>query len=77
MIDLLWEWLNFAARWTHVITAIAWIGSSFYFIALDLSLKKREGLPARRVWRHLAGAWRRLLPHDEIQRRAGRKCRRS
>ena len=45
MIDLLWEWVNFAARWTHVITAIAWIGSSFYFIALDLSLKKREGLP--------------------------------
>jgi uncharacterized membrane protein len=45
MIALLWEWLNFAARWTHVITAIAWIGSSFYFIALDLSLKRREGLP--------------------------------
>ncbi len=45
MIDLLWEWLNFAVRWTHVITAIAWIGSSFYFIALDLSLKKRESLP--------------------------------
>ncbi len=46
MIALLWEWLNFAARWTHVITAIAWIGSSFYFIALDLGLKRREGLPA-------------------------------
>jgi len=45
MADLLWEWLNFAARWTHVITAIAWIGSSFYFIALDLSLKKRDSLP--------------------------------
>jgi uncharacterized membrane protein len=46
MIDLLWEWLNFATRWVHVITAITWIGSSFYFIALDLSLRKREGLPA-------------------------------
>ena len=45
MFDLLWEWLNFAVRWTHVITAIAWIGSSFYFVALDLSLKQREGLP--------------------------------
>ena len=33
-----WEWLAFAARWFHVITAIAWIGSSFYFIALDLGL---------------------------------------
>lgn len=37
---LLREWLEFAVRWTHVITAIAWIGSSFYFIALDLGLRK-------------------------------------
>ncbi|PST19466.1 cysteine desulfurase [Rhizobium sp. JAB6] len=40
-----WEWLAFAARWFHVITAIAWIGSSFYFIALDLGLVKRPHLP--------------------------------
>ncbi|HEU6442764.1 MAG TPA: urate hydroxylase PuuD [Microvirga sp.] len=39
------EWISQILRWTHVITAIAWIGSSFYFIHLDLSLKKREGLP--------------------------------
>lgn len=39
---IIWEWLGFAARWVHVITAIAWIGSSFYFIALDLGLR-REG----------------------------------
>jgi uncharacterized membrane protein len=43
---LAWEWLAFAVRWLHVITAIAWIGSSFYFIALDLGLVKRPGLPA-------------------------------
>lgn len=36
---VLWEWLEFAVRWLHVITAIAWIGSSFYFIALDLGLR--------------------------------------
>jgi uncharacterized membrane protein len=42
---IFWEWLAFAARWLHVVTAIAWIGSSFYFIALDLGLRKREGLP--------------------------------
>ena len=42
---LAWEWLAFAVRWLHVITAIAWIGSSFYFIALDLGLVKRPGLP--------------------------------
>jgi uncharacterized membrane protein len=42
---LLWEWLSFAVRWVHVITAIAWIGSSFYFIALDLGLRKSGSLP--------------------------------
>lgn len=39
------EWLGFAARWLHVITAIAWIGSSFYFIALDLGLRQEAKLP--------------------------------
>ncbi|UYV37699.1 urate hydroxylase PuuD [Rhodobacteraceae bacterium D3-12] len=39
---ILWDWAGFAVRWVHVITAIAWIGSSFYFIALDLGLR-REG----------------------------------
>ncbi|CAM3295106.1 urate hydroxylase PuuD [Paracoccus nototheniae] len=42
---ILWEWVAFAIRWTHVITAIAWIGSSFYFIALDLGLQKGAHLP--------------------------------
>jgi len=37
---ILWDWLALAARWLHIITAIAWIGSSFYFIALDLGLRK-------------------------------------
>ncbi len=40
-----WEWMAFAVRWLHVITAIAWIGSSFYFIALDLGLVKRPNMP--------------------------------
>ncbi|WP_375687313.1 urate hydroxylase PuuD [Pseudooceanicola sp. LIPI14-2-Ac024] len=39
-------WLEFAVRWTHVITAIAWIGSSFYFIALDLGLHRDRNLPS-------------------------------
>jgi uncharacterized membrane protein len=42
---IFWEWLSFAARWLHVVTAIAWIGSSFYFIALDLGLRKTPSLP--------------------------------
>jgi len=43
---VIWEWLGFAARWLHVITAIAWIGSSFYFIALDLGLNRNVPGPA-------------------------------
>lgn len=42
---IMWEWGAFAIRWLHVITAIAWIGSSFYFIALDLGLRKAPDLP--------------------------------
>lgn len=42
---VIWDWLAFAIRWLHVITAIAWIGSSFYFIALDLGLRKAPDLP--------------------------------
>ncbi|MBM3601179.1 MAG: urate hydroxylase PuuD [Alphaproteobacteria bacterium] len=39
------EWLSMTLRWLHVVAGIAWIGSSFYFIHLDLSLRPREGLP--------------------------------
>jgi len=41
---LLLDWLEFAVRWLHVVTAIAWIGSSFYFIALDLGLHRDRNL---------------------------------
>ena len=46
MYDLivLEAWLEFAVRWLHVITGIAWIGSSFYFIALDLGLHRDRDL---------------------------------
>jgi len=33
------EWLNLLGRWAHLITGIAWIGASFYFIWLDNSLQ--------------------------------------
>ena len=42
---IIWDWLAFGVRWLHVITGIAWIGSSFYFVALDLGLKKAPHLP--------------------------------
>lgn len=32
------DWANLLLRWAHVITAIAWIGASFYFVMLDNSL---------------------------------------
>ena len=34
------DWVNLLLRWAHVITAIAWIGSSFYFVFLDNSLTR-------------------------------------
>ncbi|MEP5697172.1 MAG: urate hydroxylase PuuD, partial [Sneathiella sp.] len=36
-IDLM-EWLHLGIRWIHIITGIAWIGASFYFIWLDMNL---------------------------------------
>jgi uncharacterized membrane protein len=43
--DIVWIWAEAFLRWLHVIAGIGWIGSSFYFIHLDYSLKRREGLP--------------------------------
>ena len=38
METYLLDWVNLLLRWVHVITAIAWIGSSFYFVFLDNNL---------------------------------------
>jgi uncharacterized membrane protein len=43
---ILWDWIGFAVRWIHLITGIAWIGASFYFIHLDASLRRSGNLPA-------------------------------
>ncbi len=42
MEGYLLDWVNLLLRWAHVITAIAWIGSSFYFVLLDNSLSKPQ-----------------------------------
>lgn len=47
MQDILLIWAEVFIRWTHVIAGVAWIGSSFYFMHLDYSLKQRPGLPER------------------------------
>jgi uncharacterized membrane protein len=44
MADLL-AWANLAVRWLHVIAGIAWIGSSFYFMWLDASLRATPETP--------------------------------
>ncbi|WP_108485373.1 urate hydroxylase PuuD [Oceaniglobus ichthyenteri] len=45
-LAIIWDWIAFAVRWLHVITAMAWIGASFFFIALDLGLRKAPNMPA-------------------------------
>ncbi len=54
MVDVLayaGDWLHLVVRWLHVTAAIAWVGASFYFIALDQSLRapRREGAEAEGV----------------------------
>ena len=56
------DWANLLLRWVHVITAIAWIGSSFYFVFLDSSLTppvdedlKRQGVSGE-LWA-VHGGW--------------------
>lgn len=34
------DWANLLVRWLHLISGIAWIGASFYFVMLDMSLHK-------------------------------------
>ncbi len=41
-LTYLLDWANLLLRWAHVIVAIAWIGSSFYFVFLDSSLTAPE-----------------------------------
>ncbi|WP_281856800.1 urate hydroxylase PuuD [Litoreibacter halocynthiae] len=44
-LAIMWDWIAFSVRWLHLITAMAWIGASFYFIALDLGLRKAPNMP--------------------------------
>ena len=37
--DALRDWLDLGLRWLHVVAAMAWIGTSFYFVLLDQSLR--------------------------------------
>src|SRR6201987_6507113 len=64
--SILTEWLSLIFRWLHVVAAVAWIGSSFYFIHLDLSLKPREGLPGGvqgEAWQVHGGGFYRIMKY--------------
>ena len=37
------DWINLILRWAHMVVGIGWIGTSFYFIALDYGLRKESG----------------------------------
>ena len=63
---VLWEWLDLALRWLHVVAGIAWIGNSFYFVHLDLSLRRRDGLPegaAGEAWQVHGGGFYNMVKY--------------
>ena len=46
MDGIVMEWGGLLLRWLHIIAAIAWIGSSFYFMHIDAALKNTPEFPA-------------------------------
>ena len=62
MDSLVQEWLDLVVRWVHVITAIAWIGSSFFFMWLDSHLETpatpRRGIEGELWMTHSGGFYR-------------------
>ncbi|SHG81887.1 urate hydroxylase PuuD [Bradyrhizobium erythrophlei] len=64
--SILTEWASLILRWLHVVAAIGWIGSSFYFIHLDLSLKPHGELPegaAGEAWQVHGGGFYRIMKY--------------
>ncbi len=46
MDAILYEWTSLLIRWLHMITGICWVGSSFYFMHIDASIKQIPDIPA-------------------------------
>ena len=64
--SILTEWASLILRWLHVVAASGWIGSSFYFIHLDLSLKPHGELPegaAGEAWQVHGGGFYRIMKY--------------
>jgi addiction module RelE/StbE family toxin len=75
--EILWIWGETFLRWLHVIAAIGWIGSSFYFIHLDYSLQRRESLPAQaygEAWQVHGGGFYNMV---KVPRGSGAHARRA
>jgi uncharacterized membrane protein len=64
--SVLTEWASLIFRWLHVVAALGWIGSSFYFIHLDLSLKPGRDLPdgvKGEAWQVHGGGFYRIIKY--------------
>ena len=64
--SILTEWASLILRWLHVVAAVGWIGSSFYFIHLDLSLKPDRELPDGvygEAWQVHGGGFYRIMKY--------------
>lgn len=64
--SILTEWASLILRWLHVVAAVGWIGSSFYFIHLDLSLKPDRELPEGvygEAWQVHGGGFYRIMKY--------------
>ena len=65
----LWDWADLLLRWLHVIAAIVWIGTSFYFVALDSHLRpaltgrERDEGVAGDAWEIHGGGFYRVLKY--------------
>jgi uncharacterized membrane protein len=57
------EWLDLCFRWLHVVAGIVWIGTSFYFVALDNHLRPAESEPepADEAWEIHGGGFYRVV----------------
>ena len=60
------DWVALFFRWFHVIAGIAWIGASFYFVWLDLSLRKPP------QWKADKGNSRSACPYGRNDKLPGR-----
>jgi len=64
--SIITDWLSLIFRWLHIVSAVAWIGSSFYFIHLDLSLKPAGDLPdgvQGNAWQVHGGGFYRIVKY--------------